>query len=50
MRDRSPSRVTLEGVEPQMDKWPEVKRPTPASERVVYPGAGSRLFHGMKKS
>lgn len=50
MRDRSPSRVTLESVEPQMDKWPKMKRPTPPSERVVYPGAGSELFHGMKES
>jgi hypothetical protein len=50
MRDQSPSRVTMAGVEPQMDKWPEVKRPTPPSERVVYPGAESELFHGMKKS
>src|SRR3989304_7676595 len=46
MRDRSPSAVTLEGTEPQTEKWPAVQRPTPASERRVYPGAGSELFHG----
>lgn len=49
MRDKAPSRITLEGAEPQVTKWPEVKNPTPASRRVVYPGAGSELFHGKKK-
>ena len=48
MRDRVPSQITLEGAEPQRDKWPEVKNTTPSSERVVYPGAGSELFHGKK--
>ena len=50
MRDQSPSPVTLEGVEPQTEAWPEVETPTPALERVVYPGAGSELFHGKKTS
>jgi len=50
MRDRVPSRVTLEGAEPRMEVWPKVETPTPASERVVYPGAGSELFHGKKTS
>ncbi len=50
MRDRAPSQVALEGAEPRMEVWPEVKIPTPASERVVYPGAGSELFHGKKTS
>ncbi|MAF84914.1 MAG: glyoxalase [Dehalococcoidales bacterium] len=50
MRDRVPSQVTLEGAEPQMEVWPEVKTPTPISERVVYPSAGSELFHGKKTS
>ncbi len=48
MRDRAPSQVALEGAEPRMEVWPKVKTPTPASERVVYPGAGSELFHGKK--
>ena len=48
MKDEAPSRVTLEGVEPQTGVWPGVKTPTPASKRVVYPGAGSELFHGTK--
>jgi hypothetical protein len=49
MRDRQPSQVTLEGAEPRPEVWPRVERPTPRSERIVYPGAGSELFHGKKK-
>lgn len=48
MRDTAPSEVTLEGVEPGAAVWPEVTAPTPESNRVVYPGAGSELFHGKK--
>lgn len=48
MRDKAPSQVTLEGAEPGWDKWPAVKRATPVSERMVFPGAGSELFHGKK--
>jgi catechol 2,3-dioxygenase-like lactoylglutathione lyase family enzyme len=48
MRDRVPSRITLEGVESQSGIWPKVTTPTPKSERMVYPGAGSELFHGKK--
>jgi len=48
MRDSGPSRVTQEGAEPQPGKWPEVARATPETERVVYPGAGSELFHGKR--
>jgi catechol 2,3-dioxygenase-like lactoylglutathione lyase family enzyme len=50
MRDRAPSRAALEGAEPRLHLWPRIEIPTPASERVVYPGAGSELFHGKKKS
>jgi catechol 2,3-dioxygenase-like lactoylglutathione lyase family enzyme len=49
MRDEAPSDVTREGAEPVPGKWPGVKRPTPKSEWVAYPGAGSELFHGKKK-
>lgn len=49
MADSTPSTVTQEGPEPNVDKWPQVKRPTPQNERRVYPGAGSELFHGIKK-
>ena len=45
MRDRAPSHLAAEGPEPQTEHWPKVKRPTPISERKVYPGAGSELFH-----
>jgi len=48
MKDQSPSQVTLEGAEPNAEFWPKVKKRTPISERVVYPGAGSELFHGRK--
>ena len=50
MRDSAPSEVTKEGPEPRLDKWPEVKHPTPKNDWVVYPGAGSELFHGTKKA
>ncbi|MFC1924701.1 VOC family protein [Chloroflexota bacterium] len=45
MKDKAPSQITLEGAEPQRGKWNEVKETTPASERPVFPGAGSELFH-----
>ncbi len=48
MEDTTPSEVTREGAEPQPGKWPEVTQPTSRSERRVYPGAGSELFHGTK--
>lgn len=48
MEDTAPSAVTLEGAEPQPGTWPEVTRPTPKSERLVYAGAGSELFHGTQ--
>jgi len=49
MRDRAPSHITFEGSEPQSGIWPKVATPTPESERIVYAGAGSELFHGKKK-
>ena len=50
MVDADPSNITLEGSEPSPDRWPKVENPTPTSSRVVYPGAGSELFHGKKKT
>jgi catechol 2,3-dioxygenase-like lactoylglutathione lyase family enzyme len=44
--DSSPSRTALEGPEPRRQKWAQVKAPTPRSARIVYPGAGSELYHG----
>jgi catechol 2,3-dioxygenase-like lactoylglutathione lyase family enzyme len=49
MADRAPVPAAQEGPEPRYEKWPRVKQPTPKSERTVYPGAGSELFHGKKK-
>jgi hypothetical protein len=42
--------MTKEGSEPRLDKWPKVVRATPKKEWIVYPGAGSELFHGKKKT
>ncbi len=50
MRDTGPSKVTLEGAKPRTEVWPGVKNPTPESERIIYPGAGSELFHGKKSA
>jgi len=50
MKDSSPSNVTQEGPEPRFEKWPSVTTPTPRTERIVYPGAGSELFHGKRKA
>lgn len=50
MVDAAPSQVTLEGSEPRLDRWPTVERLPPESERVVYPGAGSELFHGKRRA
>jgi catechol 2,3-dioxygenase-like lactoylglutathione lyase family enzyme len=49
MIDKAPSATTKEGPEPQPNKWPEVKEPTPKDKRKVYLGAGSELFHGIEE-
>ncbi len=49
MADSAPSKVSLEGPEPKAKIWPEVSAPTPLDKRQVFPGAGSELFHGIKK-
>lgn len=48
MIDKRPSEITNEGAEPQPGKWPEPAPPFD-EDRKIYPGAGSELFHGMKK-
>ena len=48
MKDAAPSQITQEGAEPQSGKWPDVIRLTPKTQRIVYPGAGSELFHGKR--
>ncbi|MDP2932281.1 MAG: VOC family protein [Chloroflexota bacterium] len=49
MRDRVPTKNAQEGAEPRWEVWPRVETPTPVLERVVYPGAGSELFHGKRQ-
>jgi hypothetical protein len=49
MGDSEPSAVTREGAEPRFEMWPKVKSLTPPAQRRVYAGAGSELFHGVKK-
>jgi catechol 2,3-dioxygenase-like lactoylglutathione lyase family enzyme len=49
MKDARPSSVTQEGASSQAGKWPPVTRPTPKNDRRTYRGAGSELFHGIKK-
>jgi catechol 2,3-dioxygenase-like lactoylglutathione lyase family enzyme len=48
MKDAAPSETAQEGAEPQSGKWPEVTESTPRDRRIVYPGAGSELFHGKE--
>jgi catechol 2,3-dioxygenase-like lactoylglutathione lyase family enzyme len=48
MADRVPTALAQEGPEPHFEAWPAVAEPTPKSERRVYPGAGSELFHGKR--
>jgi hypothetical protein len=43
MKDKRPSAVAREGPEPQPGHWPEVTKPTPNKERMVYPGEGMIL-------
>ena len=50
LADKDPSFVAQEGSEPLYDKWPAVERPTPKEEYRVYPGQGSEMFHGKKKT
>lgn len=50
MGDTQPTKLALEGPEPQVNKLPKVKRATPIEERIVYPGVGSELFHGYRKN
>lgn len=50
MEDRVPTAAAREGSGPRPEIWPLVGRPTPKNEWIVYPGAGSELFHGKKKT
>lgn len=48
MKDTSPSPVAKEGPEQQTNIWPEPDSPIAESERAIFSGAGSELFHGRK--
>lgn len=48
MADKSPGRVAAEGPEPQPGKWPLPKGNIAESDRKIYAGAGSELFHGRR--
>lgn len=48
MVDRSPCETALEGSEPIAEKWPKPQGQIPVSNRRIYPGAGSELFHVRK--
>jgi catechol 2,3-dioxygenase-like lactoylglutathione lyase family enzyme len=50
MQDRALTVTAREGAGPRPGIWPEVRKPTPRNEWIVYPGAGSELFHGKKKT
>lgn len=49
MKDARPVEYADEGAEPVPRKWSEVAEPTPKRERVVYPGAGSELYHFLRQ-
>lgn len=49
MKDTAPVAAAREGAEPRPGVWPAATSSTPRSARIVYPGAGSELFHGKKK-
>ena len=49
MMDAQPTEAALQGPEPQPEVWPPVTQPTLPEDRKVYPGAGSELFHDIKK-
>jgi len=49
MRDTRPVEMAEEGAEPVPGKWPEVEELPPQRARVVYPGAGSELYHFLKQ-
>lgn len=44
MADKRPTAVAREGADPVPGKWPPVTRPTPLSERRIYPGEGRELL------
>ena len=47
--DPEPTEIAQEGADQQAGVWPPAARPTPISERRIYPGEGFRYFRGLKK-
>ena len=43
MRDKRPTKISLEGPDPQPQHWPKPKQTTPKTERHLYPGEGMIL-------
>ena len=41
MRDKQPLAAAAEGAEPRQGHWPQPAAPTPAHERIIYPGEGT---------
>lgn len=50
MADTNPTAVTRDGPEPQSGHWPEVTRPTPDGDRIVYSGEGTILVDNSNGS
>jgi len=48
MKDSAPAFTALEGADPKPGVWPDPASPIPVSDRQIFPGAGSELFHGKK--
>ena len=44
MKDKNPTAIAEEGVDPQAGHWPEVKKATPIEDRSIYPGEGMALI------
>jgi catechol 2,3-dioxygenase-like lactoylglutathione lyase family enzyme len=44
MKDKNPTAIAKEGVDPQAGHWPEVKKATPVEDRSIYPGEGTVLI------
>ncbi len=49
MGDLEPTKEAKTGDKPQTGRWPPVAKKTPQSQRRIYMGAGSELFHGVQK-
>jgi catechol 2,3-dioxygenase-like lactoylglutathione lyase family enzyme len=50
MGDKEPTALAKQGSEPQPGRWPQAERPTSPSQKKIYKGAGSELFHGKKNN